>query len=162
MGRHANILCTAIRSSARWVVLSWKRNIYLHRDKIGKTIAMHRQNYVVFRETAVRTPTGGTPVVLVVGFRLLGIRSNTILHWVFQRICILTTPGWSGMPGFQTKLWLVNPKSKDYLGIYTWRGEDQSQAYITYLLPVLRICSVKGTVWYERVVGQELDQFLTA
>jgi hypothetical protein len=66
--------------------------------------------YVVFRETAMCFPIDGTPVVLVVGFRLLAIRSNKVFHWLFRRLCILSTPAWSGL--------------------YAWRGEEQSRAYI--------------------------------
>ena len=54
-------------------------------------------------------PPAETPNVLVVGFQLKVIGAHPIPHWIFQRCCLLTTPFWSGLPGFSVKLWMVDP-----------------------------------------------------
>jgi hypothetical protein len=83
-------------------------------------------------------------------------------HWLFQRLCILTTPFWSGFPGFRVKLWMVETETKDYLGIYDWDGEEDARTYAEALARVLRAVSVSGSVWYEMHGGQELEPFLRA
>jgi hypothetical protein len=117
-------------------------------------------NYKVFRETRLVAKSEDEPIVLVVGFRLKLIGSNRVSHYLFQRICIITTPFWSGLPGFYVKLWMVDPQTKNYAGIYEWKGKDNAEEYVRLLLPVLRFFSVKGSVWSVLYANQQLDEYL--
>ena len=108
-----------------------------------------RGTYQVFRETVSDDGTAAKSVVLVVGFRLRVLRSISFLHWLFQRACILTTPFWSGFRGFRVKLWMVDPQTKNYLGIYDWAGAENAQTYIDALVQVLQPLSTPGSVWYD-------------
>ncbi|HSX16072.1 MAG TPA: hypothetical protein VLF40_04740 [Candidatus Saccharimonadales bacterium] len=143
------------------VFLGMAGSLRLRHERLGMYYAAQGGKYVVFRETE-RAAARGEPVVLVVGFRLKLIRSSRLLHWLFQRVCILTTPFWSGLPGFRTKLWLVDPATKNYLGIYDWRGEPQAQGYLDFLLPVLRFFSTGGSVWAQQFPATALDGYLQA
>lgn len=154
-----NIFSTAMRSAVRFCGMIPKHELHLKWGRVGDDYEINSATYRIFRETERRV-TYGEPVVLVVGFRLRLIGSNAVLHWLFQRLCILTTPFWSGMKGFRVKLWMVNPATKDYLGIYDWRGRVKAQNYLDYLLPILRFCSVNGTVWAKKLDNQELEKYL--
>jgi len=116
--------------------------------------------YDVFRETDGDDGTTGVPAVLVVGFRLKLIGSNPVAHWIFQRVCLLTTPFWSGFRGFRVKLWMVDQGKKNYLGIYQWAGEVEARTYAEALCRVLRALSTTGSVWYDLEPNQELDHYL--
>lgn len=116
--------------------------------------------YQIFRETISDAAPPADPTVLVVGFRLKVIRSLALPHWLFQRGCLLTTPFWSGFPGFAVKLWMVDPETKNYLGIYDWRGEANAQRYVDALVCVLKPLSIEGSVWYRLLPGQPLEDYL--
>jgi hypothetical protein len=116
--------------------------------------------YQVFRETRGDDGAPGDPAVLVVGFRLKVIHSLPAAHWLFQRVCLLTTPFWSGFRGFRIKLWMVDQLSKNYLGIYRWAGEENARVYAEALCRVLRALSTRGSVWYEIHPNREFEHYL--
>lgn len=152
----------AIGSARRFAWLCLGGSLRLRRARLGTAYDLgSRGTYVVFRETV---STGGTagepPVVLVVGFRLRVIGTSSPAHRLFQRCCILTTPFWSGFAGFRVKLWMVDPDTEDYLGIYEWRGREQAQFYVDALVRVLRPLSVSGSVWYE-ILEEPFEGYLS-
>jgi hypothetical protein len=159
MDRSNHIFKTAYHSFMRYLELVYCGRLYLEKANIGKLYDVLDSNYAIFRETHGKDARG-SPNVLVVGFKLKLVRSNRVLNWIFQRLCILTTPFWSGMEGFEVKLWMVDPITKDYLGIYEWRGKQQAKNYVHYLLPILRFFSVGGSVWFKHIENQELDEYL--
>ena len=84
----------------------------LRRDRLGATYRIDgRGTYAIFRETGSSEPSAKPDIVLVVGFRLKALNANPVLDWIFQRLCILTTPFWSGFWGFRVKLWMVDPET---------------------------------------------------
>jgi hypothetical protein len=119
------------------------------------------QEFEVFRDTVsrARDPEGAEHVVLVVGFRLRLIGRLAAAHWLFQRACIMTTPFWSGLRGFRVKLWMVDPETKDYAGIYDWAGRADAERYARALVPVLRAVSVSDSVWH-RIEDEPFEEFL--
>ena len=117
--------------------------------------------FTVFRET-VSTRVVAQPVVLVVGFRLRAIGTSAVLHRLFQHVCVLTTPFWSGFQGFGTKLWMVDQRTKNYVGIYQWDSVGAANNYLQALIPVLKAVSVRGSVWSQSLPGRELEDFLSA
>ena len=97
--------------------------------------------------------------MLVVGFQLKVIGAHPVPHWIFQRCCLLTTPFWSGLPGFSVKLWMVDPETKRYLGIYDWRGTAHAQQYVDALVRVLHPLSTPDSVWYRLLPDQALEPY---
>jgi hypothetical protein len=152
-------LTTACQSFAGFISLTLHGELKLKRRRVGKDYAVENGIYEIFRETESLKVEGET-VILVIGFRLKLIRSNAFLHWVFQRVCILTTPFWSGLTGFKTKLWMVDPKTNNYLGIYDWRGKKEAKKYLDFLLPVLNFFSVPSSVWAQQIYRQNFENFL--
>lgn len=135
--------------------------LFLRRGRLGRQYDIEQAGcFQIFRETVSRLESDATPVVLVVGFRLKLIDSNPLLHWLFQRLCILTTPFWSGFDGFKVKLWMVDQQTKNYLGIYQWLGEDNAITYVNFLTPVLKFFSAKNSVWHRMHLNKKLDEYL--
>ena len=166
--RHDDVIASArpifklsALSVLRFLRLATSRAIRLRRDRVGQAYIIPQCGaYQIFRETVSDDGTRDRSVVLVVRFRLRVLRSNTFLHWLFQRACILTTPFWSGFRGFRVKMWMVDPQTKNYLGIYDWAGVENAQTYIDALVQVLRPLSTPGSVWYELYPDQEFEPFL--
>lgn len=115
--------------------------------------------YQVFRDT-IAPSDDQPPTVIEVTFELKLIGSARAPHWLFQRLCILTTPFWSGFDGFAVKLWMVHPETCRYAGIYQWGGAAAAQRYLDFLLPVLRVVSVPGSVSYRLHPHTALADFL--
>lgn len=155
-----NTITTAGKSATNFMGLIVKGRLKLKRQRLGSLYAVEGEKYKIFRETE-NPSTSGEAVTLVIGFRLKIIRSNRLMHWLFQRVCIITTPFWSGLAGFKTKLWMVDPNTKNYLGIYDWRGKRAASQYIEFLLPILKFFSVKDSVWAKQLHGQDFEDYLT-
>jgi hypothetical protein len=149
-----------LASLPRYGVLVAGGALRLRRQRLGHSYRFFDGRlYRVFRETV--TPLGAEQrTVVEVGFRLRLIGSAAAPHWLFQRLCILTTPFWSGFEGFGTKLWMVEPRTRDYAGIYEWGPVATAQRYLDVLLPVLRVVSVPGSVNCQLHPGAELEGFL--
>lgn len=115
--------------------------------------------YSVFRETTSDVKYAEDEVTLLIGFRLFLIGNNSVFHWLFQKLSILATPVWVGFKGFRKKLWMVNPLTNSYLGIYRFQGERSAQIYREYITSVLEHVSIKGSVWSE-IIDQNFDRYL--
>ncbi len=149
-------------SLARFLGLARRHELRLRTDRVGRDYRLlDQQVYRVFRET-VRDPWSAErgASVIEVCFRLRFAGSSRVGHWLFQRACILTTPFWSGFAGFATKLWMVEPETGSYAGIYQWGGPATARAYLAVLLPVLRAVSVPCSVTYELHPDARLAEFL--
>ena len=150
----------ALSSAGRFLELSRDHALHLRRSRLGSSYGLGAHGrFAIFRETVSDASGDARPVVLVVGFRLRVIGSSPAAHRLFQRCCILTTPFWSGLPGFHVKLWMVDPATKDYLGIYDWAGRGPAQAYVHALVRVLEALSVPGSVWYQ-LTEDDFERFL--
>lgn len=157
----SNITPLAISSARQWLHLVRVRAIKRTSGRIGTEYRIDRGGtYRIFRETRSQDGTVAPCSVLVVGFRLRVIGSNPAMHWLFQRVCLMTTPFWSGFRGFRVKLWMVDPETKNYLGIYEWAGDANALNYVETLVRVLRPISTRNSVWYELYPEQELDSYL--
>ena len=153
----------AANSASRFVTLA--RHSQLHRSpiRLGADFRVDDgRSYRIFRETDSDAAPADSPTVLVVGFQLKALRAYRLPHWLFQRCCLLTTPFWSGLPGFAVKLWMVDPHSKRYLGIYDWRGTQNAQQYVDALTQVLRALSTQDSVWYRLLPNCEFEPYLAA
>ena len=136
-------------SVRRYLGLLAAGDLHLRRSRLGEIYDVgDGDRYVVFRETVADGEAPASPVVLVVGFRLGLIRASRPCHWLFRRLCILTTPFWSGFEGFRVKLWLASPATRGYLGIYEWRDASSAERYAEVLGVVLRAVSRRGTLWH--------------
>jgi hypothetical protein len=141
------------------------RKIRLRHDRVGVRLTMSDgRTYVPFRETALLSsrPATAVPTVLQPRFRLRGVgrRPDGLRHRMFRRCCIMTTPFFVGVGGFRSKLWMYDPSTGDYAGLYDWDDPRRARAYAEGLSAVLRLVSVPGTVSYELVPGEDVATYL--
>jgi hypothetical protein len=105
----------------------------------------------VYRVTAADTPAVGAPCVLVVGFRLRGVRGFG--HALFRADSVLNTPLFAGFPGFVSKLWLADDGNQLYRGVYDWDGVERAESYVSALYRVLALVSEPGSIRYRILPG---------
>lgn len=136
--------------------------LHLKRDRLHTSYHIESYgDFEIFRETESTKKYTENPVILVVGFRLKWIKGNPFFHWLFQRVCIITTPFWSGFSGFHIKLWMVDQKTKNYLGIYEWYGKEHCKAYVDVLSNILIPLSVKKSVSSVIISTESFEDYLT-
>jgi hypothetical protein len=112
----------------------------------------------VYRETVAEHGPVQEPCVLVVEFRLRGVRGWG--HAAFRRESLLNTPLFAGFPGFVSKLWLSNDERGRYRGLYQWDGARRADHYARALWRVLALVSVPGSIHYIVLPGLYRDQVL--
>jgi hypothetical protein len=135
----------------------------LHLDHAGRGRHMRLpdgRHFVVFRDTT-RDPTSNGPrVVLAVWFHLRGVPAGArVRRYLFERESILNTVLYAGFDGYERKLWMVDPETCDYAGLYRWAGEDAARRYARYITAVLRPLSIPGSVGFTIVPDAVLDDF---
>jgi hypothetical protein len=132
---------------------------------LGRPLTMSDgRTYVPFRHTRKTESAWSTtapPAVLEPRFRLpFFAPRRRRLHALFRVVCIVTTPFFVGLPGFRSKLWMVDPESGDFAGLYEWDDAPTARAYAEGLSKVLRLLSVRGSVSYELRTGCTVDEYL--
>lgn len=106
---------------------------------------------VVYRETVADRAEPTEPVVLVVAFRLRGVRGQG--HAVFRAESLLNTPLFAGFPGFVSKLWLTADEAGRYRGFYQWDGAVPARDYVRALWWPLALVSVRSSIRYHVIPG---------
>jgi hypothetical protein len=136
-----------------------RRRIHLPRTHVGDQLYFADGTSArVYRETVVDRPPTAEPAVLVVAFRLRGVRG--VGHALFRLESILNTPLFVGFDGFVSKLWLAHDDRGTYRGLYEWDGARLAQAYARSLWRVLTLVSVRGSIRYHIVPGLHRDELL--
>ena len=135
------------------------------RTRVGRPLTMSDgRTYVPFRHTrkeAARWSPNTQPAVLQPRFSLPFFDPHRRrLHSLFRVVCIVTTPFFVGLRGFRSKLWMVDPETGDFAGLYEWDDAGAARAYAEGLCKVLRLLSVPGSVTYELQPGQTVDEYL--
>jgi hypothetical protein len=119
--------------------------------------------FVTFRETVVTGPRRAdvAPAVLQPRFRLRAVGCpGSLRHRLFRRVCIVTTPFFVGLDGFRSKLWMYDPATGTYAGLYDWDDPAAAAAYAEGLCRLLRLLSKPGSVSYELVDDLDVDAYL--
>lgn len=138
-----------------------------HRSLLGQSLRMSDgRTYVPFRHT--RKAVEGwshahEPAVLQPRFHLRFMPARRRrLHALFRVVCIVTTPFFVGLPGFRSKLWMVDPETGDFAGLYEWDDAPTATAYAEGLSKILRLLSAPGSVSYEVCEDTTVEQYLEA
>lgn len=149
------------------VRLLWHRRLHLPRRRVGENVALpDGRRFVVFRETS-RDADGGVsqpvspPVLLAVWFHLRGVPAGArFRRWLFERCSIVNTVLFAGFDGYLVKLWMVDPETSDYAGLYSFAWEGDAQRYGRYITSVLRWVSTPHSVGFEVDPRTTLDTYL--
>lgn len=113
----------------------------------------------VYRETTVDREPNADPCVLMVAFRLRGIR-KPFGHALFRAESLLNTPLFVGYPGYVSKLWLAHDERGAYRGMYEWDGPERAERYARCLWRVLALVSEPGSIHYRVLPGLRRDDVL--
>jgi hypothetical protein len=147
------------RCIARSVELLARRRIHMPRSRVGDQLYFADGTSArVYRETVVDRPPAAEPAVLVVAFRLRGVRG--VGHDLFRLESMLNTPLFVGFDGFVSKLWLAHDGRGNYRGLYQWDGAHLAEAYARALWRVLALVSVRGSIRYHVIPGLHRDELL--
>lgn len=154
----------AFGSSARVTVrLLLRRQLRLPRRYVGRRLTFaDGSRSRVFRETTRTGASTPDPAVLVVQFRLRLVRQNRVLHALFRAESIMNTPLFAGFPGFRSKLWLSDDRTRVYRGFYQWDGPDRATSYAATLSALLRLVCLPGSVAFHVEPGAWRDELLRA
>jgi hypothetical protein len=110
------------------------------------------RSFEIFRRTtsSASDHDTGEPVVLSVWFHL-----RFVPAWarrrraLFERESILNTLLFAGFAGYESKLWMVDPDTNEFAGLYQWRGREAAERYARYIASVLRPLSSHGLVGWD-------------
>lgn len=104
----------------------------------------------MFRESICDGDSGSENVTLAVWFHLWAIPAGSrVRRFLFERLCVVNTFLFAGFAGYRVKLWMVNPDTADYAGLYSWRSALEAEIYARYIVGVLTPLSTAGSVGYE-------------
>jgi hypothetical protein len=136
-----------------------RRELRMPRRHVGRVVRFADDSEGrVFRETVAERPLPEDPCVLVVAFRLRGVRGRG--HAAFEMESLLNTPLFVGFPGFVSKLWLAHDVHGTYRGLYEWDGPGRAEDYARALWRVLELVSEKGSIDFRVLPGLRRDDVL--
>jgi len=99
----------------------------LLKERVGEVVtAPDGTKFTVFRQARLTPPGNPTPpgARFTVRFHVQNMTPERN-----KTFSLLTIPFFAGMPGFRSKLWLVDEKGGDFMGIYRWQTEDDARRY---------------------------------
>ncbi len=155
------IVVQAARCAARVVALLFEGRLHLNGGRVGEVVALpDGRRFEVFRESSCDT-TATAPVMLAVWFRLRAIPPGArIRRRLFEHACLVNTMLFAGCAGFLVKLWMVDPLTSDYAGLYSWRSAAEAAHYGRYITSILRPWCVRDSVGFEVFERATLDGYL--
>ena len=138
------------------------RRLHLRDSRVGSRVPLpDGRVYAVFRESTCDQPTSGTPVMLAVWFHLRGVPPGArVRRWLFERLCIVNTLLFAGFDGYLVKLWMVNPATSDYAGLYSWASPSEAETYGRYITAILHPLSQQDSVGFRVFPEWTLEEYL--
>jgi hypothetical protein len=137
-----------------------RRRVHMPARHIGEWLTFANGSRArVYFETVVDRPPTRDPAVLVVGFRLRGVRRSWA-HALFRFESRFNTPLFVGFPGFVSKLWMASDSEGLYRGVYEWDGPELAENYARALWRVLALVSTATSIHYEVLPGLRRDDVL--
>ena len=151
-GPERGVLSTAVRCLLVTIALLGRRRLHLRPGSIGQARYLpDGRRFDVYRETERTSDVASTePVTLSVWFHLRGISGGArVRQRAFERVSLVNTMLFAGVDGFLTKLWMVDPATGDWAGLYTWDTAERADRYGRYITAVLRPFCRPGSVGHE-------------
>jgi len=119
------------------------------RERLGEVLAQEDGGkFTIFRQM-VKDPgreTDRVPgAVFKVRFQVakMSPRRNKIFSW-------FTIPFFAGLPGFRSKLWLLDEENSFFMGIYEWASVEDAENYSqSFAMKFMTNRSVPGSASFE-------------
>lgn len=123
--------------------------IHFPKHRVGKVIRTENgQEFIIFRQVIV-DPSQNQPkkpgAIFRVQFRVahMSPRQNKLFS-------LLPIPFFVGLPGFRSKLWMLNESTGECQGIYEWDTVEYSKKYAnSFAMRFMTMRSVPGSISYE-------------
>ena len=122
--------------------------LHFSRERVGKTISLpDGTTATIFREVHVAAGPGQAArpgAQFHVRFHLAGMAPalNKVFSW-------LPVPFFVGLPGFRSKLWLLDEATGDFHGLYQWETPVAAERYAhSFALRFMTARSVPGSLSY--------------
>ncbi len=133
-----------------------KANLYLldghlrfPRNRVGQTLTMEDGcKFVIFRQ-AILSPRG---IQLQKPGAVFRVRFHVANMSPQQNVLfsLLPVPFIVGLPGFRSKLWMLNPANGDFQGIYEWETVQDAENYAhSFAMTFMTRRSVPSLVSYQ-------------
>ncbi len=140
--------------------LGYWRSGRLHepKDQIGKTFTnADGQEFVVFKQT-VLDPASDANTQPAAMFRVQ-FRVLKIMRRRDRLIIALKSPIFVALPGFRSKLWMVDEKHNTYQGVYEWATLKDAEDYVhSASMDFMTEVAVPGGLAYEVIPGGKIVQ----
>jgi hypothetical protein len=128
------------------------------KDQIGKTFTnTDGQKFVVFKQTILDQASGlkTEPEAM---FRVQ-FRVPKITPWRDRFIINIKSPIFVALPGFRSKLWMVDERNNTYQGVYEWDTLQDAENYAhSASMDFMTEVAVPGGISYEIIPGGKITQ----
>ena len=128
------------------------------KEYVGTTIKMENgEAYQIFRHIKSTSQNSAEQdSVLIVRFKFAKL-SYRVNKFVSQFPMLLIT----GFPGFQAKMYAVNPHNGYWLGLYQWESKQALEDYKqSFVLQVMNRRAIKGSVTYREFECRLLTDYI--
>jgi hypothetical protein len=127
--------------------------LHTPKDQIGKTFTNpNGQEFIIFKQTLLDAVPGDVEkpeAMFRVQFRVPKISS-----FRDRLIISLKSPVFVALPGFRSKLWMVDEKNNTYQGVYEWSRLADAENYVnSYSMEFMGQVAVAGGLSYEIIPG---------
>ena len=128
--------------------------LHFPRKRVGDVITVEdKQDFVIFRQVIV-DPGQGQPeepgAIFRVRFHVthMSARQNKLFS-------LLPIPFFAGLPGFRSKLWMLNEASGDFQGTYEWDSVEHAKNYTnSFAMKFMAMRSAHGSISCEIIPKQ--------
>lgn len=129
---------------ANWNLLNGRYRF--PKERIGEIIEYEGQKFTIFRQMFVDTGDKNDPqAVFKVRFHVEKMPPK--VNIIFS---LFTIPFFSGLPGFRSKLWLLDEAAGDNMGIYEWETAADVEFYSqSFAMRFMTGRSTPGSTKYE-------------
>ncbi len=132
--------------------------LHAPKDQIGKIFTNpDGEAFVIFKQT-ILDPAPGEAEKPEAMFRVQ-FRVPQISPRRDRLIISLKSPIFVALPGFRSKLWMVDEKNNTYQGVYEWSTLGDAEAYVhSYSMEFMTEVAVPGGISYEIIPGGVVAQ----
>ena len=152
------------RCAVRTCALLARGHLHLDRTHINATAVIPQARaYTIFRESRCDVAYAEASVTLAVWFTLRFVPEGArARRWLFERESICNTLLFAGCEGYVRKLWMVDPRTSEYAGLYTWAGASSAERYGRYITSILRPLSAPGSCGHAVIDDVTVDGCISA
>lgn len=156
-----SVLAIEIRCTISTLGLIARRKLAQPKDLVQSQIEFADGSVSrIYRETSMRELERAPQVMLAVRFRLQFIGSSRLGHAIFRFESLFNTLLFAAHRGFHSKLWLTDPATDYYRGIYEWEDEESAIEYAETLRIVLAPWVEPRSFAYRIMIGLSRPDFL--